>query len=125
MRTKLRIAATALAVAGFAGAAVTGASGASAVTGAPAAAVAKTTNVKAYDTAGVLRHPNFSDKRMLSEVRPGYTYPALCWTEGATVTDNGVTNNVWIKIALNKGGAGYVPAVYFKGDKHAGVPNHC
>ncbi|MGP3949519.1 SH3 domain-containing protein [Streptomyces sp. 7N604] len=120
MRTRNRIAGGLLAVAA---AGMTAAAAPTAVAAAPARAQA--TDVVAYDTAGVLKQPDFSDPTMLSEVRPGYSYPGLCYTEGETVTDNGVTNNVWIRIALNAGGSGYVPALYFKGDAHAGVPNHC
>lgn len=122
MRTTLRLAGAVLAAAGFAGVAAAAAPAAQAV---PADPATQATTVTAYDTAGVLRNPNFSDRRMLSEVRPGYTYPGQCFTEGESVTDNGVTNNVWIRVGLNGGGSGYVPALYFKGDGHANVPNHC
>ncbi|MEU1852466.1 SH3 domain-containing protein [Streptomyces sp. NPDC019990] len=42
---------------------------------------------------------------------------AYCWERGGTVSDYGITNNVWVKLA-----EGYVSAVYLMGDEYGGLP---
>ncbi|WP_406326657.1 hypothetical protein [Streptomyces sp. NBC_00203] len=52
-----------------------------------------------------------------------YTVLGLCWEWGETITDNGVTNDVWV--ATGKSGDRYtwwVSAVYLKGDDYGGLP---
>ncbi|MDC0773319.1 SH3 domain-containing protein [Streptomyces sp. HD] len=42
---------------------------------------------------------------------------AYCWERGGTVSDYGITNNVWVKLA-----EGYVSAVYLKGNEFGDLP---
>ncbi|MFE0252305.1 SH3 domain-containing protein [Streptomyces sp. NPDC059010] len=42
---------------------------------------------------------------------------AYCWERGETVSDYGITNNVWVKLA-----EGYVSAVYLKGNEYGDLP---
>ncbi|MGA9309304.1 MAG: hypothetical protein WBV74_02910 [Pseudonocardiaceae bacterium] len=62
------------------------------------------------------------DGNVLSHVEAGESYPTVCWTAGDSISENGATNDVWIKLPLNAGGFGYVSAVYLKGNEHAGLP---
>lgn len=82
-----------------------------------------TYTVTAYQRANVRSQPNTTGK-ILSYVSAGNNYPARCWVRGETITDNGITNDIWIKLSLNAGGFGYgyVSAVYLKGDKRANLP---
>jgi hypothetical protein len=47
---------------------------------------------------------------------------ASCWKEGQNITDHGITNDIWVRLA-----EGYVSAVYLKGDVRGGLPvsAHC
>ncbi|MFJ1750798.1 SH3 domain-containing protein [Streptomyces sp. NPDC088116] len=45
------------------------------------------------------------------------TRGASCWKTGQNITDNGYSNDVWVRLA-----EGYVSAVYLKGDKYGGLP---
>lgn len=50
-------------------------------------------------------------------------HAALCWTYGDTVTAEGVTHNIWIKVynyAAEKWG--YSSGIYFTGDKRGNLP---
>ncbi len=60
-----------------------------------------------------------------STVYPGQTYPAHCWVAGQKITDEGITNDKWVRLPLNAGGVGYVSAIYLKGDETGGVRNQC
>ncbi|MGW0763768.1 SH3 domain-containing protein [Streptomyces sp. NPDC002814] len=42
---------------------------------------------------------------------------AYCWTRGETVSDHGVTNDVWVQLV-----EGYVSAVYLKGNEYGDLP---
>ncbi|MEV5809729.1 SH3 domain-containing protein [Streptomyces sp. NPDC005047] len=61
------------------------------------------------------------------------TYPAnhtvlgLCWTWGETITDNGITNDVWVATGRHSNGryTAWISAVYLKGDATGGVTNYC
>jgi hypothetical protein len=77
--------------------------------------------VVAYQHANVRDTPHVSGN-VLSHIEAGESYPAVCWTAGESITENDVTNDVWIKLPLNAGGFGYVSAVYLKGNEHAGLP---
>jgi hypothetical protein len=78
--------------------------------------------VIAYQHANVRNTPHLSGQ-VVSYVEDGESYRATCWTTGDQVTDNGITNDVWIRLLLNAGGFGYVSAVYLKGDKYANLPS--
>jgi hypothetical protein len=78
--------------------------------------------VVAYQRANVRNTPHLSGK-VVSYVVAGESYSATCWTTGDKITDNGITNDVWIKLPLKAGGVGYVSAIYLKGDKHANLPS--
>jgi hypothetical protein len=77
--------------------------------------------VTAYQGAKVRPAPN-TNGEPVSYVVAGGSYPAACWTEGETVTDNGITSDIWIRLFLNSGGVGYVSAIYLNGDSRANLP---
>ena len=77
--------------------------------------------VVAWERANVRQTPRLSGK-IVSYVAAGNSYPASCWTKGDTVTAEGYTNDIWIKLPLKAGGFGYVTAIYLKGDKYANLP---
>lgn len=77
--------------------------------------------VCAYQRANVRSRPT-TNAQILSYVVAGECYPANCWTHGQTITDNGVTNDIWVQLPLRAGGVGYVSAVYLNGDEHGGLP---
>ncbi|MFD4577114.1 M23 family metallopeptidase [Streptomyces sp. NPDC058417] len=60
-----------------------------------------------------------------SDVYPGQTYTAVCWTKGELITDSGYTNDNWVMLRLNAGGFGYVNAIYLKGDDKGNVSVRC
>lgn len=78
--------------------------------------------VTAYQGANVRDIPYVRGQKV-SYVVAGDSYPAACWTTGQSITDHGITNNVWIRLLLRSGGIGYVGAVYLKGDKYANLPS--
>lgn len=80
--------------------------------------------VTAYQHANVRDIP-YRSGNIVSFVAAGESYGANCWTIGETITDNGITNDVWIQLPLNAGGVGYVSAVYLEGDETAGVGTEC
>ncbi|MFD0025965.1 SH3 domain-containing protein [Streptomyces sp. NPDC058382] len=50
-------------------------------------------------------------------------HKAQCWIVGDTVTAEGYTNNIWLKVQNKDGGSwGYASAIYFKGDKRGNLP---
>jgi hypothetical protein len=77
--------------------------------------------VVAYARANVRDQPNLRG-RVISYVAADESYPASCWTHGERITDEGITNDVWIRLPLRAGGSGYVSAIYLKGDEYAGLP---
>lgn len=80
-----------------------------------------TYQVCAYQRANVRPGPS-TEEDPVSFVVADECYPANCWTRGETISDNGVTNDVWVQLALNAGGVGYVSAVYLKGDDFGDLP---
>ncbi|MGI5430230.1 SH3 domain-containing protein [Streptomyces sp. CA-179760] len=48
----------------------------------------------------------------------GQPLGAYCWTRGERITDNGYSNDVWVKLL-----EGYVSAVYLKGDEYGDLPS--
>lgn len=78
--------------------------------------------VVAYQHANVRETPHRSGK-IVSYVMANGSYPATCWTAGDQITDNGITNDVWIRLPLHAGGFGYVSAIYLRGDKYANLPS--
>ncbi|MFJ5262389.1 SH3 domain-containing protein [Streptomyces sp. NPDC088387] len=69
-----------------------------------------------YETVNVRSGPSTSYDKVGS-VTAGQPRGAYCWVTGQTITDNGYTNNVWVKLV-----EGYVSAVYLKGDKYGDLP---
>ncbi|MBD0418501.1 SH3 domain-containing protein [Streptomyces sp. TRM S81-3] len=72
--------------------------------------------VEPYETVNVRSGPARSYAKVGS-VAAGQPRGAYCWIRGETVSDNGYTNNVWVKLV-----EGYVSAVYLKGDEYGGLP---
>ena len=52
----------------------------------------------------------------------GRSSVAYCWTHGQTITDAGITNDVWLLVSRQDGGKLYASAVYFLGDEYANLP---
>nr|BFD87607.1 hypothetical protein StreXyl84_70080 [Streptomyces sp. Xyl84] len=80
------------------------------------AAVAAGYAVVPYENVNVRKLPS-KNGAYLATLTAGRTYTAYCWTRGDTVTDHGITNDIWIGFA-----DGYSSAVYFKGDEYANLP---
>jgi hypothetical protein len=61
-------------------------------------------------------------------IDPVFTFPAgatrfgLCWKHGQSITDFGITNDIWVRISLEDGLARYVSAVYLVGDERGNLP---
>ncbi|MGA8117752.1 MAG: hypothetical protein WCA46_29300 [Actinocatenispora sp.] len=87
-----------------------------------AQAVGGTVPVTAYQNVNVRTGPWTSDG-ILFTFHAGETRLAQCWDTGQTITDNGITSDVWIK--LDAGVPEWVSAIYLKGDAHANVPWLC
>jgi len=47
---------------------------------------------------------------------------AYCWRHGQSITDAGITNDIWVKGSLEDGGRRYMSAVYLVGDERGGLP---
>ncbi|MCX4595107.1 SH3 domain-containing protein [Streptomyces sp. NBC_01549] len=59
----------------------------------------------------------------IGTLRPGYSYPALCWLSGETEVDHGSTSHIWIYVSGGAGiGNGWVSALYLRGDERADLP---
>ncbi|WP_431781355.1 hypothetical protein [Streptomyces chumphonensis] len=83
------------------------------------------TQVHAWLRVHVRAEPNTSSE-ILSHVAPGYTYPAICWTYGETVTLEGYTNNKWVLIDRTwPKQNGYVTAIALSGNDTGGVSEKC
>ncbi|MBW4720249.1 hypothetical protein [Saccharothrix obliqua] len=52
----------------------------------------------------------------------GATTTAWCWTFGETITDAGITNNIWLLLNRQDGARWMASAVYFTGDQFANLP---
>ncbi|MEW2549718.1 SH3 domain-containing protein [Streptomyces sp. NPDC047002] len=72
--------------------------------------------VTPYENANVRSGPATSYS-ITGHVTAGEPRGASCWTHGQSITDNGYTNDVWVRLA-----EGYVSAVYLKGDQYGGLP---
>ncbi|ANJ05823.1 SH3 domain-containing protein [Streptomyces parvulus] len=72
--------------------------------------------VEPYETVNVRSGPARSYDKVGS-VAAGQPRGAYCWTRGETISDNGYTNNVWVKLL-----EGYVSAVYLNGDAYGDLP---
>ncbi|WP_235882582.1 SH3 domain-containing protein [Streptomyces apricus] len=83
-----------------------------------------TTTVTAWTQANV-RSCAARSCDIVSTVYPNESYPAHCWVVGESVTDEGITNDKWVRLPLNAGGVGYVSAIYLKGDETGGVTTRC
>jgi hypothetical protein len=83
-------------------------------------------SVSAYQRANVRNAPS-TGSDIVSYVGEGECYPPNCWTHGERITDNRVTNDVWVQLPLRAGGVGYVRAIYLKGDEPGDLPanKHC
>ncbi|MFH7339287.1 SH3 domain-containing protein [Streptomyces sp. KHY 26] len=86
--------------------------------------------VTAYETVNERFAPTRGSASM-GTFHAGETALGLCWTHGETITDNGVTNDVWVSLGMARWEDGslhpsfFVSAVYLKGDATGGVPNPC
>ncbi|MFJ7073784.1 SH3 domain-containing protein [Streptomyces sp. NPDC098781] len=69
-----------------------------------------------YETVNVRSGPARSYDKVGS-VTAGQPRGAYCWVRGETISDHGITNNVWVKLV-----EGYVSAVYLKGDEYGDLP---
>ncbi|MEU3979376.1 SH3 domain-containing protein [Streptomyces sp. NPDC026672] len=72
--------------------------------------------VTAYENVNVRSGPATSYD-ITGHVAAGESRGASCWKHGQTITDNGYSNDVWVRLA-----EGYVSAVYLKGDQYGGLP---
>lgn len=52
----------------------------------------------------------------------GQSRKVACWVHGESITDAGITNDVWLRVGTQDGGTQWASAVYFVGDEYAGVP---
>src|SRR5512144_927394 len=77
--------------------------------------------IRAYQRANVRNAP-YTNASIVSFVASGESYPTNCWTRGEQITDNGITNDIWVQLPLRAGGAGYVSAVYLSGGERGGLP---
>lgn len=72
--------------------------------------------VTPYENANVRSGPSTS-YGITGHVTAGEPRGASCYAHGQSVTDNGYTNDVWVRLA-----EGFVSAVYLKGDQYGGLP---
>ncbi|MGW2559494.1 SH3 domain-containing protein [Streptomyces sp. NPDC001514] len=85
---------------------------------AQAAALGLPYGVTPYENVNVRSGPA-KTYAITGHVAAGQPRGASCWTRGQTITDNGYSNNIWVRLA-----EGYVSAVYLKGDERGGLPTH-
>lgn len=83
---------------------------------AQAAAAGLPYGVTAYENVNVRSGPS-TDYGITGHVAAGQSRGASCWKHGQSITDNGYTNDVWVRLA-----EGYVSAVYLKGNQYGGLP---
>jgi hypothetical protein len=69
-----------------------------------------------YENVNVRQGPASSTAKVGS-VAADQPRGAYCWTRGETVSDHGVTNDVWVQLV-----EGYVSAVYLKGNEYGDLP---
>ncbi|MBT2416118.1 SH3 domain-containing protein [Streptomyces sp. ISL-12] len=72
--------------------------------------------VEAHETADVRSGPARSYAKAGS-VAPGRPRGAYCWTHGGTVTGNGRSDDVWVRLLT-----GHVSAVHLEGGPYGGLP---
>lgn len=78
--------------------------------------------VTTYQTVNVRETPS-SGSRLQATYPANYQVLGLCWTNGETVSDNGVVNNVWVSTGKQYGiYSAFVSAVYLKGDERGNLP---
>jgi len=118
----MRIAKAALGVGLVVGALVGGAAQASAqpAPGAPVTASA-VYRVTAWHDVN-MRHCASTTCDITGHVSAGTTTIAYCWRRGQSITDAGITNDIWVKGSLEDGGQRYMSAVYLTGDERGGLP---
>ncbi|KAA2266512.1 SH3 domain-containing protein [Solihabitans fulvus] len=52
----------------------------------------------------------------------GQQRKVACWVHGESVTDAGVTNDIWLQVGHEVGNLQWASAVYFQGDQYGGIP---
>ncbi|WP_158852403.1 SH3 domain-containing protein [Saccharothrix deserti] len=53
----------------------------------------------------------------------GQSRKVACWVHGESVTDYGITNDIWLQVGgRQEGGTQWSSAVYFAGDEYANLP---
>ncbi|TWP52186.1 SH3 domain-containing protein [Lentzea tibetensis] len=64
---------------------------------------------------------------VVGHIEAGERHIAYCWTDGETISDFGITNNIWLMVSRQDGGRWLASAVYFQGDRYANLPAdaHC
>ncbi|RII15689.1 hypothetical protein DSC45_17810 [Streptomyces sp. YIM 130001] len=72
--------------------------------------------VKTWKKVSVRTHPDQGTKRLRS-IGKGKKVSAECWTIGRMVRAEGTANEIWVHVKN-----GWSSAIYFKGDKFAGLP---
>ncbi|RFU84315.1 hypothetical protein DY218_23425 [Streptomyces triticagri] len=72
--------------------------------------------VKVWKKVKVRMRPDQRTKH-LSNIGKGAKVTARCWTIGRMVQAEGTNNEIWLSVKN-----GWASAIYFKGDKYAGLP---
>ncbi|MEO6087442.1 MAG: SH3 domain-containing protein [Umezawaea sp.] len=52
----------------------------------------------------------------------GQVRKIACWVHGESVTDFGVTNDIWLQVNRTEGNVQWSSAIYFVGDQYANTP---
>jgi hypothetical protein len=52
----------------------------------------------------------------------GQVRKIACWVHGESITDAGVTNDIWLQVRRTEGNVQWASAVYFVGDQYANTP---
>lgn len=81
-----------------------------------AAPVETSYTVVPYENVKVRQLPT-RNSAYLATLTAGSSYTAYCWTHGQSISDHGITNDIWISFA-----DGYSSAVYFKGNQYGNLP---
>lgn len=100
------------------------ADGARAVAAAPApSAAAATYTVNIWATVNQRSGPHTTSGLIGTLGTGDNPHKAQCWIYGDTVTAEGYTNNIWLKVQNKASGKwGYSSAIYFKGDTRGNLP---
>ncbi|MFD9741854.1 hypothetical protein, partial [Umezawaea sp. NPDC059074] len=59
-----------------------------------------------------MRHCASTTCAITGHVAAGTRTIAYCWRHGQSITDAGITNDIWVKGSLEDGGQRYMSAVY-------------